>query len=199
MSDARAGRLFAMSAPAGTGKDTVIRRLKETGCPLYFPITYTTRPRRENEIQHVHYHFVTPEEFRRMAREGMFLETAEYNGNMYGSPRHAVEQQLCSGRDVLLKIEVQGARSVRSAYPNTVSIFLSPPSLGAAVERMQARNTETADEQRRRAEIGEREMAAASEFDYVVINQEGRLDDVVREVRAIIDHERAGASVQGRS
>lgn len=199
MSAARTGRLFAMSAPAGTGKDTVIRRLKETGCPLYFPVTYTTRLRRENEVQHVHYHFVTPEDFRRMEREGAFLETAEYNGNMYGSPRQEVEEQLRCGRDVLLKIEVQGARSVRSKYPNTVSIFLSPPSMEAAAERMQARNTESADERRRRTEIGEREMAAAPEFDYVVINQDGRLDDVVREVRAIIDRERTGGSVQGGS
>lgn len=199
MTATRPGRIFAMSAPAGTGKDTVIRRLKETGCPLYFPVTYTTRPRRENEIQHVHYHFVSPEEFVRMERESEFLETAEYNGNMYGSPKREVEEKLRSGCDVLLKIEVQGARSVRSRYPDTVSIFLSPPSLDAAVERMQARNTESADEQRRRAEIGAREMAAAPEFDYVVINEEGRLDDVVREVRAIIDRERARGSVPGGS
>jgi guanylate kinase len=176
-----------MSAPAGTGKDTVIRLLKESGCPLYFPVTYTTRPARANERQNVDYHFVSNDAFDRLETEGHLLEWAIYNGNRYGSPREEVERMLQAGKDVLLKIEVQGARSVKKRFPEAVTIFLMPPSLEAAAQRMAQRQTETADEQERRATIGAAELAAASEFDYRVVNHDGRLPEVVAELRAIVE------------
>jgi len=194
VSEQTKGRVFAMSAPAGTGKDTVIEHLKQSGCPIYCPVTYTTRGRRDGEIDGVHYHFVTRDVFEQMLAASAFLETAEYSGAQYGSPRQVVVEHLESGRHVLLKIEVKGTRSIRALFPGAVTIFLMPPSLEVSLARMKKRATESPEEQARRANIALLEMAAAPEFDYVVINEDNQLPQVVAQVRHIIETEGARPS-----
>jgi guanylate kinase len=181
-----------VAAPSGTGKTTVCRRVVEEETLVDFSVSHTTRARREGESEAVDYHFVSREDFQRMADQGGFLEWAEYNGNLYGTSWAAIEGPLERGRDVLLEIEVQGAAQVRARRADARLVFLLPPSLAVLEQRLRARGTDAPDEVARRLALTERELAAAERFDYALVNDD--LARCVADVRAILRGEREGRS-----
>lgn len=191
MSAARRGIPFVVAAPSGTGKTTVCLRLLEQDPQIEFSVSHTTRARRKGEEDGIHYHFVTREEFERLVAEGAFLESAEYNGNLYGTSWSAIQAPLEQGRDVLLEIEVKGATQVRERRQDARFIFLLPPSLEVLRERLRGRGTDAPEEVEKRLAWAERvELEAGRRFDYAVVNDD--LDACVADVRRILDAERAG-------
>ena len=182
---------IVVAAPSGAGKTTVCRRLVEDDANLVFSVSHTTRPRRPGERESVDYHFVSRAEFERLRAGGAFLESAEYSGHLYGTSWGAIEGPLRAGRDVLLEIEVQGARQVRARLAEAVLVFLIPPSLAVLEERLRSRGTDGPDEIRRRLVIARGELAALDLFDYAIVND--ALDDAVAQLRGIVAAERAGA------
>jgi guanylate kinase len=188
---ARRGFPVVIAAPSGTGKTTVCRDVVARDDRIEFSVSHTTRPRRASERDGIDYHFVTAGEFQRLVDTGAFLEWAVYNGNRYGTSWEALERPLNAGRDVLLEIEVQGARQVRAKRPEARFIFLLPPSLDALRERLEGRGSDPADAIATRLEIARRELEEGLRFDYAVVND--RLDDCVADVLAILAAERAGA------
>jgi guanylate kinase len=185
----RPGLLFVISGPSGVGKDALVTSLLQRDTQLRYSVSYTTRPRRDYEVNGVHYHFVDRAVFERMAGEDRFLEWAEYNGNLYGTSRDFVEESQRQGLDVILKIEVKGAEQVRRRRPDGIFIFIAPPSLQTLVERRRERGDAesrvTAEERQR---IAESELAEAAKYDHVVVNDE--FDQAVKELQRIIRGER---------
>ena len=179
------GILIIVSAPSGCGKSTVVRALMEKRKNLRFSVSATTRKPREGETNGVDYFFVTREEFDRMIEENAFLEHAEYVGNCYGTPRAAVEKQLKDGYDVYLDIDVQGALQVKKQRPQTLMVFLMPPSMEELERRLVTRGTNTPEEIRERLAAAERECALRGAFDYVVVNDV--VERAVDELSELID------------
>lgn len=169
------GRLFVLSGPSGVGKSTVLARVRELVPGLWYSISATTRPMRPGEVDGVNYHFVTPEVFTELVETGRLLEHAHFAGNWYGTPRDPVEERLAAGADVLLEIEVQGARQVR-AVPTlgeqAVLIFLAPPSLAELNRRLIGRGTEDPATIAARLSAARKELAAEPEFDHTVVNRD---------------------------
>ena len=187
--------LVVLSGPSGVGKDAVLERMKHLGSPYHFAVTATTRPMREGEREGEPYHFVARSDFERMIANGELLEWAEVYGNLYGVPRAQVERALSEGRDVLVKVDVQGAKTIRGLAPDAVLVFLAPPSLDELARRLTSRGTEAEESLRRRLREAEAEMEAAELFDHVVVNRRDRLDAAVRQIEALTADERSrGAS-----
>jgi guanylate kinase len=180
------GLLFVLSAPSGTGKDTVIRRLRDQGLPIHVAVTVTTRAPRPGEIDGVHYYFVSQQEYQRMLAQDELLEHAEVHGNWYGVPRGPVREWLAAGEDVLLKIDVQGAATVRQKVPQAIFIFLAPQSVEELAGRLSARRSETEAERARRLADASYELSQQTWYDYCVVNRQGHLAEAVEKVRAII-------------
>jgi len=188
--EGRRGLLVVLSGPSGVGKDVAIARLKERGFDIYYVVTATTRVPRENEVDGRDYFFLTHAQFEdTIVRDG-FLEWSNVYGNLYGPPIAQVREKLAEGRVVLLKIDVQGAEKVRARVRDGVFIFLAPPSLDELVARLRARRTESEAELEVRVDNAYKEMAALEHYDYVVVNHDGRLDEAVGAVGAIITAER---------
>jgi guanylate kinase len=164
--------------------------MKELGVPLHFVVTMTTRPPRPGEEDGKDYIFVSEEEFERVLREGGFLENAVVYGHRYGVPKEQVKKALESGKDVVMRVDVQGARTLRRLVPEAVFIFLIPASEEELVRRLRARSTEDEKDLELRLAIAREEMKSLEEFDYVVINADGRLDEAVQKVMAIITAEK---------
>lgn len=183
----RPGLLFVISGPSGVGKDELVTRLLQRDSRLRYSVSYTTRPRRDYEINGVHYQFVDRDVFEKLIAEGAFLEWAEYNGNLYGTSRMFVEQAQAQGLDIILKIEVQGAEKVRVQRPDGIFIFIAPPSLTELERRRRERGEVDGDEARQ--QIAVEEMARAAAYDHVVVNDE--LETAVKDLQAIIRAERA--------
>jgi guanylate kinase len=183
------GLLIVISGPSGVGKDTLIKSLLEHDRNLRYSVSCTTRAPRPGEVDGVDYSFVTREQFQRLIEEGAFLESATYNGNLYGTLTERVERERVAGHDVVLKIEVNGAEQVRSKAPDGVFIFVAPPSVDELVRRQVKRNTESTQDMTARREIATREMEYASRYDHVVVNDE--LERAVAEILAIIKQARA--------
>ena len=188
--DTRPPLLVVLSGPSGVGKDAVLSRMRELGKPFHFTVTTTTRPRRECERDGVDYVFVTTEAFSRMIEEGQLLEWAQVYGNLYGVPSAQVRDALARGLDVIIKIDVQGAATIKALAPEALFVFLAPPDIQELRKRMGERMTETPDTLTLRLATAEVEMREASEFDYVVVNHVGRLDDAVAEIDSIVTQER---------
>ena len=184
------GLLFVLSGPSGAGKDAVMARLKEEHFPLRFGVTATTRRRREGETHGVDYFFVSSPEFDRMIAGDELLEWAVVHGNRYGVPRAQTRALLLTGQDVLVRVDVQGADAIRSRVPEAVLIFLTAPSLDALKARLTKRNTETPEELAIRLTNALEETRRQDEFDYLVVNDDGGLDDAVEKVKAIVTAEK---------
>ena len=177
-----------ISGPGGVGKDTVIGLLRKVDPRLRYSVSYTTRPRRDYEVDGSHYSFVDEATFRRLIGEGEFLEHATVNGFLYGTSADRVEEMQRAGHDVILKIDVQGAEQVRRRRPDGVFIFLAPPSMEELLRRRIERGTETPEVIAARQRLAEVEMSFADRYDHVVVNDEA--DRAVEEIEAILDRER---------
>lgn len=180
----RKGKTFIICGPSGVGKGTVVARLLASDPTLYFSVSATTRPPRPGEVNGVHYHFLTREQFEQWIADGEFLEHARFVDNLYGTPRRYVDEAMERGRDVLLDIEIQGADQVYRKRPETVRIFVAPPSWDELERRLIGRGTEDMEKVRSRLERGKQEFAAAKDFDYFVIND--TVDQAVDDIRAIM-------------
>ncbi len=185
--------LIVISGPSGVGKDAVVARMKELGRGWHFMVTTTTRPRRERERDGVDYTFQTTERFRWMIERDELLEWAEVYGNLYGVPKAPVARTLSQGRDVVVKIDVQGAATIRRLVPDALLIFLAPPDEEELSRRLVSRKTESSEDLSLRSETAAQEMRESASFDYVVVNRRGQLDAAVEEIEAIVDRERRRA------
>ena len=165
--------LTVLSGPTAAGKGTVVTRLSREHPEFFVSVSVTTRPPRPGEIDGVHYHFVSDAEFDALIAEGALLEWATVHGiDRYGTPRAPVMQAIAAGRPAILEIDLQGARQIKSNWPDAQFVFLAPPSWEELVRRLVGRGTESASQQQRRLETARAEMAAQAEFDYVVVNCE---------------------------
>lgn len=165
-------RLTVLSGPSGVGKGTVVRWLRRHHPDVWLSVSVTTRAPRPGETDGVEYRFVDPPGFEALRAGGQLLEWAEYAGHRYGTPRVPVEERLAAGRPALLEIDLQGARQVRASMPDALLVFLAPPSQEELVRRLTGRGTEDADAHRRRLAAAAAELAAAAEFDAVVVNSD---------------------------
>jgi len=186
----------AICAPSGVGKTTVARALVEQSPDLTFSVSVTTRSARPGERPGVDYHFVARSEFESMIEQGLLLEWAEVHGDLYGTPRANLEAAERDGERLILDIDVQGAAQVVAVRPDTVTIFLLPPSFDVLMERLQERGSEDATRLRRRMDTARSELEAMSEFQYVVVND--RLEDAVARIRSIILAEGQKSSRSGQ-
>lgn len=178
--------LVVLSGPSGVGKDSILMRMRDVGFPFHFVVTATSRPMRPGERDGYDYHFVTEAQFTEQIAAGELLEWAEVYGHYKGIPKSEVRQALQSGRDVILRIDVQGASTIKQLAPEAVFIFLAPGSFDELRNRLQWRRTESPDQMQRRLEMARHEMESLDQFDYVVVNREDHLDDAVGQIRAII-------------
>ncbi len=185
----RHGLLFVVSAPSGTGKTTVVERLVQCVPDLALSRSYTSRPARAGEAHGVDYNFISRQQFEEMAAGDAFLEWADVFGNYYGTAAVDTARDLVAGRDLVLVIDVQGARLVRSRCDDTVNIFVLPPSFEVLEQRLRGRSKDTEEQMQRRLLTARAEVAAFTEYDYVVVNDE--LNGCVDRLRAIVLAERA--------
>jgi len=186
----RASLLLILSGPSGAGKDAVLRRMKELDFPLKYITTLTTRPRRPAEKDKVDYHFVTVKKFREMLASNGLLEWAQVYGNWYGVPKNDVKRALDSGQDTIIKVDVQGAATIKKILPQAVFIFLMPPSMDDILVRLKQRHTESSDDLAVRLKTAEDEIKQLHLFDYVVINHWDEIDRAVSDIKAIIAAEK---------
>jgi guanylate kinase len=182
--------LLVISGPSGAGKDAVLTRLKEQGFPFEFITTVTTRPRRNSERDNIDYHFVTGKVFQKMVEGEELLEWANVYGNWYGVPRQPVKQALVGGKDTIIKVDIQGAATIKNILPQAVLIFLAPLSKDDLITRLNGRNTESASDLDLRLRTAEQEIEKLSMFDYLLVNKQGQIDKVISEIKAIITAEK---------
>lgn len=180
------GLLFVVSAPAGCGKDTILEKVFEKSENAAYSVSATTRAPRPGEVDGVHYFFRTREGFEQMIRDNAVLEYTEYCGNYYGTPRSGVEQKLAQGKDVILKIEVNGAMNVKKLYPDCTLVFILPPSMAELERRLRKRGTETEDKIKERTAQARAELEYAKNYDYLIVNGEleTAVDDLIAVMRA---------------
>jgi guanylate kinase len=182
--------LVVISGPSAAGKDATLNRMEELGYPFHFVVTATTRPRRPSEVDGVDYHFVSQQEFAEMLEKDELLEHAIVYGQHKGIPKQQVREALASGKDVIMRIDVQGAATIRELVPEAVFIFLTASSEEELIRRLKKRQTETPEGLKRRIATAREEMNRLDEFDYVVVNRDGSLDDTVTTIAAIITAEK---------
>ena len=181
--------LIVISGPSGAGKDTVMQRMKERGLPFHFVVTATTRPQRANEVHGRDYFFVSKEEFARLINQDELIEHAIVYGDYKGIPKQQVREALASGKDVVMRIDVQGAETVRKLASEALMIFITTENEQDLVHRLETRKTETADSLALRIATARKELNRVESFDYVIVNREFHLDETVDTIRAIIDAE----------
>lgn len=182
--------VIVVSGPSGVGKDEAIKRMKERGNSFHFVVTATTRPRRENEVDGVDYHFVTMSDFAEMIDNDDLLEYALVYGDYKGIPKKQVRDALASGKDVILRIDVQGASTIRKLLQGAIFIFMVAEDLDELERRLRQRKTEPPDRLKMRIATARQEMKRISEFDYVVVNTRNHLDGTVDVLQSIITAEK---------
>jgi guanylate kinase len=190
----RRGILFVVSAPSGGGKGTLIQRVLNNALTLSYSVSFTTRAPRSGEIDGREYFFVTPEKFEQLVAANEFLEWAQVHSHRYGTSRDQVAREISEGRDIILEVDVQGAASVRELIPDSVSVFILPPSFEVLRQRLMARGTDSLEELDLRMRNAPRELEHYSAFQYVIINDDA--DRAAAELMAIIQAERARLSRQ---
>jgi guanylate kinase len=187
----RRPRVFVISGPSGVGKDSVIERLRDRYPDVHFAVTATTRARRPGEIDGIHYYFLDDETFRSREADGEFVETAVVYQHRYGVPRTPVRHALARGQDVVIKVDVQGADSIRAIAPKATFIFLAPESMTELLRRLRSRKSEDPDVLMTRFSAASRELLHARDFDFVVFNEVEQLSHALDQISAIIQAERA--------
>lgn len=182
-------KLYVLTGPSGVGKGTVLKKFfKKNKGSIIYSISATTRPAREGETEGVNYFFISKEEFKKEIKENNFLEWAQYSGNYYGTRKDFVLNSLNKGVDVLLEIEVQGAKKVMEQYPYCVSIFITPPNMEELEKRLRGRKTECEEAILKRLEAVKNELAEAKNYKYVIVND--KVDKTFKELDAIYQKER---------
>lgn len=181
--------LIVISGPSGVGKDSVIQRMKARELPVHFVVTATTRPPREDEIHGVDYFFVSKDEFAEMIEKDQLLEYAIVYNDYKGIPKEQVRQALASGKDVVMRVDVQGAARIRELYPEALLIFLTTQDEEEMIRRLKQRKTETPEGLNLRIATARKELKRINEFDYVVVNRECHLEETVDTILAIIHAE----------
>lgn len=182
--------LIVLSGPSGVGKDAILSYLKNSSRTFEFVTTLTTRPRRVNEKDNVDYHFVSKNEFLTLLEKDELLESANVYGNLYGVPKEPIRQALRQGKDIMVKVDVQGAATIKKLAPDAVFIFLMPPSIEELANRLKLRYTESPETLAIRLKAADGEIKQLSKFDYVVVNQHNGIESAVSEIKAIITAEK---------
>ncbi len=182
--------LIILSGPSGAGKDALLNRMKELKVPFDYVVTSTTRPPRASEKNGVEYNFVSESGFQEMLQRGDLIESAKVYGYWYGVPKHEVKQGLDAGKDLILKIDVQGAATIRNLLPGAVLVFLTLPSLEDYERRLRRRQTESNTDLKVRLGKVNEELRSMLMFDYVVVNRDDQLDAAVEQIRAIVTAEK---------
>ena len=178
--------IIVISGPSGVGKDAVLQLMKKRKLPMHFVVTMTSRPMRETEQEGVDYFFVSCERFEEMIAQDKMVEYARVYSDYKGIPRSQVDEALASGKDVVLRLDVQGAAKIRALYPQAVLIFLIPSSQEEWLQRLKERRTESLESLRVRVETARQEIRRIQEFDYLVVNSEGQLEQTVDAIESII-------------
>jgi guanylate kinase len=182
--------LIVLSGPSGVGKDALLRKMKEQKYPFHYVVTVTSRPRREGERDGVDYRFISQREFQQMIDNGELLEWANVYGNYYGVPRKEISQALSKGKDVIMRVDVQGAATIKRILPQAVSIFLRPPSMEELERRLRQRHSESAKDLALRLREAEEEMKSLPLFDHVLTSYQGKLDEAISQIQAIVAAEK---------
>jgi guanylate kinase len=178
--------LIVISGPSGVGKDSVVTRMSERKLPFHFVVTATTRPPRGEEVHGVDYFFFTKDEFAEMIEQGELLEYAFVYNDFKGIPKSQVREALASGQDVVMRLDVQGASTIKELYPEALLIFLTTESEAVLEKRLKERKTEMPEELKLRIATARQELKRVDEFDYVVVNRDSKLDETVDTIKAII-------------
>tara|TARA_Y100001968_G_C18986392_1_gene539276 strand:- start:76 stop:642 length:567 start_codon:yes stop_codon:yes gene_type:complete len=178
------GNLTVLTGPSGVGKGTIVRKILDNHNDVWLSISATTRQPREGETDGQHYYFLGKKEFQEIIEEEGFLEWAIFSNNFYGTPKNTVKEKIEKGIDVLLEIELEGARQIRKSYPEALQIFISPPDMSELEKRIRGRGTESEDSIRDRLSIANKEINASKEFDAVVINDD--IDKTFSEIEILM-------------
>jgi guanylate kinase len=186
----RKGRLFIVSAPSGAGKTTLCRALLARYNDMLYSVSYTSRNPRKNEINGTDYHFISKEEFTEKIKKGKWAEWAEVHGNFYGTSADFLKDGLAAGRDILLDIDVEGTRQMLERYPDSVTVFIMPPTPEILRERIESRGADSAEVIEKRLRNAEKEMAQINLYRHVIVND--GLDDAVAEIVSIVGKYRTG-------
>lgn len=186
--------LVVLSGPSGVGKDAVLTRMKKSGRPFHYIITATTRPKRAREKNGIDYHFLSGKEFQQMINKHEFLEWAKVYDNYYGVPRNEITVALCKGVDAIVKVDVQGAATIKEILPQAVFIFLMPPSLEELENRLRKRHSESTTGLALRLEKAKEEIKKLPLFDYVITSCQNKVDEVVFQIDAIVTAEKRRAN-----
>ncbi len=181
---------IVLSGPSGIGKDAILTKMKESDYPIEYITTVTTRPRRAKERDNIDYHFVSTESFQKMITGNELLEWANVYGNWYGVPKKPVKQALDKGQDIIVKVDIQGAATIKKILPEAVFIFLIPASMEELATRLKQRQTESPSDLTLRTKTAEEEIEQLHLFDYIVVNKQDEIDLAVSEIKSIITAEK---------
>ena len=180
------GILLVISGPSGAGKGTVVKKFREIVPEIGFSVSATSRAPREGEIDGKDYYFVTREEFLRMINDGEMLEYNEFCGNLYGTPKKEADRAAQAGIDLILEIESNGAFNVKRIFPDAVLVMIMPPSIESLEARLRERGTETDEVIRQRLSTAEHEVNLAPKYDYILVNETGKIDECAENLRAVL-------------